>query len=54
VLEALVQRKATLCYRDGRGRKVFGVITGLPVAEERSWGYTVTVRVDRVDYTEAV
>ncbi len=54
VLEALVQRKATLCYRDGRGRKVFGVITSLPVAEERSWGYTVTVRVDRVDYTEVV
>jgi hypothetical protein len=54
VLETLVQRKATLCYRDGRGRKVFGVITGLPVAEERSWGYTVTVRVDQVDYTEVV
>jgi hypothetical protein len=54
VLETLVQRKATLCYRDRRGRKIFGVITSLPVAEERSWGYTVTVRVDRVDYTEAV
>lgn len=53
-LQALVRRKATLCFRDERSRKVFGVIRSLPVTDERAWGYTIQLKVDEIDYSEVV
>jgi hypothetical protein len=52
-LSALVRRKAILCYRDGRGVSVFGVVQRLPYTDE-IFGYTASVEVLKVSYTEEV
>jgi hypothetical protein len=52
-LDALVHRKSSVCYRDGRGRKLFGVIGALPIADEQ-WGYTTTIEVTETAYSEVV
>lgn len=46
-------RKTVLLYRDNRGRKVFGIISGLPKDD----GFVVsetTITVDAIDYSETV
>lgn len=53
-LEALVARKATLCYRDGRGRKAFGVITSLSVSDGILGVYSANMQLYRIDYDEEV
>lgn len=52
-LQTLVRRKGTICYRDGRGRKVYGVITSLPVKDE-PYGYSVEIEVNETAYNEGV
>ena len=52
-LLALVQRKGTVCYRDPRGRKVFGVIPGIPISDIVV-GYTTTIVITETSYSEVV
>ncbi|MFC5528466.1 hypothetical protein [Cohnella yongneupensis] len=52
-LLGLVRRRATLCYRDGRGRKMFGIVGQLPQNDE-AFGYTLTIEVIETAFTEEV
>lgn len=51
-LRDLVRRKGTLCVRDPRGRKVFGVVTALPETDEH-YGQNVKLEIIETSYTEA-
>ena len=46
-LRALVRRRSTLSYRDGRGRSVIGYLSGLRVQDEE-WGASVSFTVNRL------
>lgn len=49
----LYERQAIVCYRDGVGRRLFGVLGEL--REEDQWyGWDVTMTVNEVDYDEEV
>ncbi|NLU52383.1 MAG: DNRLRE domain-containing protein [Clostridiaceae bacterium] len=50
---SLYDRKETLLYRDARGRKIYGTLSGLAVEEERP-GYTVSFVISQVDHDEEV
>lgn len=52
-LDTLAKRQGTICYRDGRGRKVFGVVIELPVSDEM-YGYTTSIQVLETSYSETV
>ncbi|MCM3589623.1 hypothetical protein M4D58_03135 [Brevibacillus borstelensis] len=52
-LQKIVQRKTTICYRDNRGRKMFGVIFVLP-SGDKFYGYDVSLSIDETDYREDV
>jgi hypothetical protein len=52
-LYSLIGRQATLCYRDQRGRRIFGVVSAIPETEEW-WGSSVQLTVQAVDYMEVV
>ncbi|WAH38623.1 sialidase family protein [Alicyclobacillus dauci] len=52
-LRALIARKSVLLYRDGKGRKVYGVVSEVPETEQ-DWGTQVQLTVNAVDYQEAV
>ncbi|GAB6171988.1 hypothetical protein JCM15765_14660 [Paradesulfitobacterium aromaticivorans] len=52
-LESLVYRKSTVCYRDGRGRKTFGIVKKLPI-DDQTFGYTTSVEIFETDYKEEV
>lgn len=52
-LRAVVRSHATWCFRDGRGRKVFGVANSADVTDE-VFGSTVSLSVIKVDYDEVV
>lgn len=54
LLMALAQRKSMLCYRDGRGKKVFGTIPGGIQVEETSYGYSLTFQFVENAYIEEV
>lgn len=45
--------KGTVLYRDIKGRKVYGILGGLSVADDRS-GYNVSFTLTEVDYIEEV
>ena len=47
--------KQTILYRDRRGRKAFGTITGLNIADEspRTW-WTVSFTVQQADFEEVI
>jgi hypothetical protein len=53
-LENLVYSHSMLCYRDGRGRLVVGMITRLPLEDEIWGGQTTSLEIIRVDYKEGV
>lgn len=53
-LRALMLRNATLCYRDNRGRKLFGNITSLPETDTPQAGYSTTLDMIESAYTEAL
>lgn len=53
-LQSLVYSRNTLCYRDGRGRMVFGLITKLPLNDESWRGQTTSLEIMKIDYKEGV
>lgn len=53
-LQFLVKSKATLCYRDVRGRKMFGVIMALPFVDAEQNCYTITIEINETSYSEVV
>lgn len=50
-LRTLASSRKTLCYRDGRGRKLYGVIVGFRQTDDRA-AVTVSIDVRRVNYSE--
>jgi hypothetical protein len=52
-LRALVARRSILCYRDAKGRKVFGLIAEAP-SEDTFYGETTSLSITEVAYVEAV
>ncbi|MFD1675403.1 hypothetical protein [Alicyclobacillus fodiniaquatilis] len=53
VLRSLIASQNTLCYRDARGRKIYGLASSVPETETQ-WGTQVQLTVNAVDYEEAV
>ncbi len=53
ILERLLKAKNTLCYRDGRGRRLFGTATQLPLSDQ-TWGYDTEITIRRTSYSEVV
>ena len=47
----LYDRKETVLYRDAKGRKMYGIMTGLTIDDDRH-GYVVGFTVNEVDYIE--
>lgn len=52
-LTDLFDRQTVLCYRDGRGRRLFGTISELSTAPDW-WGVVCSFTFDEVDWDEAV
>lgn len=52
-LRSLLARKATLCYRDERGRKVFGTADSLP-ENDHIWGDDTEFSMTATDHSEKV
>lgn len=52
-LKKLARSKKTLCYRDPRGRKVFGIIQTLPF-HDRFFGYDTALEIIQTDYKEGI
>jgi hypothetical protein len=50
-LERIVKSRDIICYRDGRGRLLFGVFTRYPVNDEK-YGQSVQLEIMRIDYQE--
>jgi len=53
ILEAFVQTKPTVCYRDGAGRKLFGVVAELSL-DDQPQGTDADFTVEGIDFSEAV
>lgn len=53
-LKKLVYSRNILCYRDGRGRLIFGLITKLPLNDEKWRGQSTGLEIIRIDYKEGV
>jgi len=54
LLQVLCLRKGVTCFRDARGRKVFGIITAFPRQDVNALGYVTTITIQRIDYKEEV
>ncbi|MCX7570416.1 hypothetical protein OS242_10620 [Tumebacillus sp. DT12] len=52
-LQSLLRAKRTLCYRDQRGRKVFGVVPSVPT-RDTFYGGVVSFAISKTDYKEEV
>jgi hypothetical protein len=53
-IRAAIRARVTVCYRDGRGRKMFGGLTrGTKITDVKD-GSTVALEIQRLDYTEGV
>jgi len=52
-LEAMADRKNIVLYRDKRGRKLYGTMTGLTVQDIKQ-GFTVMFTIIATDYSEAI
>lgn len=51
-LRALVDRQTILLYRDSKGRRIYGTVSAVPVADAW-WGASTKLVVTAVDYTPA-
>lgn len=51
-LERIVYSGKTVCYRDGRGRKVFGVFVQAPLSDEISKTYSTKLTINKIDFKE--
>ncbi len=52
-LNQIIKAKNIVCYRDGRGRRIFGAISALPIADE-VYGYSTTITITANSYSEVV
>lgn len=52
-LEEFTEGVETICYRDGRGRMLFGAITAAPLSDT-NFGWQTTIDVTETDYSEEV
>ena len=52
-LRDFVRNRRVVCLRDGRGRKVFGTISGISLTDIK-YGTTVSFTLHRNDFNEAV
>lgn len=52
-LESLLNRRSTVCFRDHRGRKVYGALVEMPVTDEK-WGGWVDIQLIETPFTEEV
>ncbi|MGD6832585.1 hypothetical protein ACQCT5_10500 [Sutcliffiella halmapala] len=50
-LQQLIRSKNVLCYRDGRGRKLFGHVFELPISDEKH-GNTTNITIHEISFTE--
>jgi hypothetical protein len=53
-LESIVCSQQTICYRDGRGRKEFGVFVDVPFSDEAWNGYSTSLSLLKVDFKEGI
>jgi hypothetical protein len=53
-LESLIKSGDIICYRDGRGRLLFGVFTQFPLSDELWGGYTTQLQLLYIDYSEGI
>jgi hypothetical protein len=53
-LEEIVYSQQTVCYRDGRGRMVFGVFVDVPIDDETNGIYTTSLSLLRIDFNEGI
>ncbi|WP_423408016.1 hypothetical protein AABM38_20440 [Heyndrickxia sp. MSNUG] len=53
-LKKIVYARNILCYRDGRGRLIYGMITRFPLNDETWRGQTTSLEIMRVDFKEGV
>jgi hypothetical protein len=53
-LERIVKSQEIVCYRDGRGRIRFGVFTRMPLSDENWGGYTTSLQLIYIDYSEGI
>lgn len=53
-LERITFSQQTVCYRDGRGRKVFGVFVEVPLTDERWGGYSTSLSLMKIDFKEEI
>ena len=54
VIYEFLERRSTLLYRDGRGRREFVTIDNVDVTDKIPRGYSIKMTLDRVDYLEAI
>lgn len=52
-MKAFVESHKVLCFRDHRGRKLYGILGTFTESDEK-YRYTTTITVTEVDYSEAV
>lgn len=53
-LDRIVYSGQTVCYRDGRGRKVFGVFVQVPLADEIIKSYSASLILLKIDFKEGI
>jgi hypothetical protein len=53
-LERIVKSQKIVCYRDGRGRMRFGVFTRMPLSDEIWGGYSTSLQLLYIDYSEGI
>lgn len=53
-LENIVYSQETVCYRDGRGRKAFGVFVDVPLNDEMWKGYSTSLSLMKIDFKEGI
>ncbi|WP_342025722.1 DNRLRE domain-containing protein [Cytobacillus pseudoceanisediminis] len=53
-LEKIVYSQETVCYRDGRGRKAFGVFVEVPLNDEVWRGYSTNLSLMKIDFKEGI
>lgn len=52
-LDRLLMNRQEVCYRDERGRLMFGALTAVPLSDT-FYGYTTAITITETDYSEAI
>jgi hypothetical protein len=52
-LETIIYSQEVVCYRDSRGRKVFGVFVSFPM-EDEFYGEATSLNLTKIDYKEEI